>query len=398
MSTPTVVMETVCIVCMLLVTLTSGAPLYYIIVRLSPATSGNPLGAQFEQIHPSKMNPKWECKSGLTPITYPTDLSKHVQAKSMDLEVGSEVECLSLVVRVVEGEQVSLWEGDESHCDKGYITTTTELARTDEGVEMFFKLIPATPFSVYTSDPGQECAKQVFKYLAPPKLEFINHPALKCRVISKRVGQISCNMTIATSPDDVMALATSTTEIVVPTFVWKINVQTITCSCSCLIKHPYSATNSDRSVSLNFTSPRRMPPDFSEPDEFQKPERRLTTTPSDIVLLSVGVLSAMLLMTLISTIYLATTTRALRRKLKRARDCGMRHQGTPRPPPSIPRPPGDYSHVHRVSNTCHHYNTVSLQLSDYLAPSTGAPDMQPVYQKLKSLTTQSQDASSGTGI
>ena len=367
-------------------TLTSSTPHYYIIVRLLPSTADDPLSAQFKQIHSAEDSPEWECKSGLTPITYPSGSEEQVQAKSMDLVVGSEVECLSLVVRVLVGKEVSLWEGDVSSCEKGFMTTTTELSRTEDGIAMFFKLIPDTFFSVYTSDPGVDCAKQVFKYINSPKLAFENESILRCVVISNEVSHISCNMTISTSVDDVMALATSTTEIVVPTFVWKINVQTIICSCSCRIKEAYSASDTVRAVSLNFTDPTHFLSDVLQPDEFQLPEQQ-HLTPTNVILLSVGVLSALLLITIISTVYLAASARLLKRKLKRARECGSRHQGTSRPPPSssIPRPPGEYSHVHRVSNTCHHYNTVSLQLSDYLPP---AADMQPIYQKLTSLTTK----------
>ena len=368
------------ILCILSVTKRSlAAPRYFIVVRLSPDSFNRPLSAQFKQLHGTDQTPEWDCKSGVTPLTFPQSYGEQViNAKSMDVGVGSEVECLRLVVSVVAGKEVRLWQWETSSCGQNLQATTTELTRKKDGVSESFKLQPVTLFSVYSVQPSAECMNQSIKYVDPPKLrfKFLKTDHSKCSVLSNDLNVVTCNMTISAGSKGVVAMATGTTEINVPEFIWQMEAKTIKCSCTCGIKEEFSISRTVITTSLNYNN------SISEVDAEDVPYQEEQKIDLNLLLLILGVLSAMLLSSIVSTIFFFNLARSLRRKLDKAK---MKTPSQPKAPPSF-EPPVQYSRVHRITNECHHYNTVSLELTDCLGLEAGqcTGSDRPVYQKLRS--------------
>ncbi|KAL5258182.1 hypothetical protein ACHWQZ_G012970 [Mnemiopsis leidyi] len=355
----------------------SASP-YYIIVRLPANSLTGPLSAQFQQIHNADLTPQWNCKSGVTPLTFPQGEQNVINAKSMDMEVGSVVECLGLVVKVTVGRDVRLWLGEASKCGQSLQATTTELTRTNKGVSELFSLKPVTLFSVYSVEPTSECAEQSIKYVDPPKLtfKFLEAAESKCSVISNDLHVVTCNMTLTAGSKGIVAMATGTTEINVPEFIWEMDASTIKCTCTCGIKENYSISRNVITTSIIYNNSISQ----VEPVEETSSQEH---HPVDInlLLLILGVLSAMLLSSVVSTIFFFNLARTLKRKLNKAK----RPSVPPKAPPSF-EPPVQYSRVHRITNECHHYNTVSLELTDCLGLESGqcTGSDRPVYQKLRS--------------
>ena len=357
-------------------------PPYFIIVRLPSDSYNDPLSAQFQQLFSSDHHPapEWKCKSGLTPITFPHG-EQVTNAKSMDLEVGSVVECLGLVVTVVAGREVRLWRGEATQCGQSHQATTHELTRTTNKVSETFKLLPETEFSVYSAEPTADCITQSINYVDPPKLvfRFQKSESSKCSVVSNDLSVVKCNMTISAGSKGTVAMATGTTEINVPDFIWQMDAKTIRCSCTCGIKTEFSTSSSVITTSINYNN---SVSDEEEAEEgsYQEEEEKIDL---NLLLLILGVLSAMLLSSISSTVFFFNLARSLKRKLNKAKK-------NPFPPPAPPsfQPPVQYSRVHRITNECHHYNTVSLELSNCLGLDAGKGSTtgsdRPVYQKLRS--------------
>ena len=354
-----------------------SAPPYYIIVRLPADSLDGPLSAQFQQIHNSDLTPQWNCKSGVTPLTFPHE--EHViNAKSMDMEVGSVVECLGLVVKVTVGRDVRLWLGEASECGQSLQATTRELTRTSKGVSELFRLKPETMFSVYSVEPTAECAEQSIKYVDPPKLifKFLESAESKCSVVSNDLHVVTCNMTLTAGAKGIVAMATGTTEINVPEFIWQMEAKTIKCSCTCGIKEQFSISKNVITTSINYNN------SITEVEQVEeKSPTEHHAVDLNLLLLILGVLSAMLLSSVVSTVFFFNLARSLKRKLNKAKKPLV----PPKAPPSF-EPPVQYSRVHRITNECHHYNTVSLELTDCLGLEAGqcTGSDRPVYQKLRS--------------
>ena len=353
------------------------APPYFIIVRLPSDSFNSPLSAQFKQLYDSDKNTEWNCKSGVTPLTFPQG-EKVMNAKSMDLEVGSVVDCLGLVVTVAAGREVRLWRGETSKCDQSLQATTTELTRTQNGVSESFILLPVTVFSVYSVQPSSDCIYQSIKYVDPPKLifKFIKTENSKCSVVSNDLSVVTCNMTISAGSKGIVAMATGTTEINVPEFIWQMDAKTIRCSCTCGIKDEFSTSSTVITTSINYNNSISDVEDV-EDGSYQEEQK----VDLNLLLLILGVLSAMLLSSIVSTIFFFNLARSLKRKLNKAK----KTPPSTKTPPSF-EPPVQYSRVHRITNECHHYNTVSLELRDCLGLEAGkcTGSDRPIYQKLRS--------------
>lgn len=392
---------------------------YFVIVRLPEPSAKTQLSAQFRLLYEEGpgYEPLWNCKDGLTPITY-NDTGRLVKAKNMDLTEDSRVECLGLVVRVVVGRHVKVWQGELSPCQEGFMTHTKQLERNPPGgsTSEIFELVPATEFSVFSVEPTEPCAKQNISYIPRPSLQF-HHSSddviTRCGVVlDSDLASITCNMTISTDSDDVVAMSAGATQISVPKLVRQIGYRVIFCRSECRIRSDIAG--SDRVVrhDINITY-HGGEGSVSNESEI---ETVVTANPIDpkLLLLILGILSGMLLLSLITTIFFFNLARSLKRRLQKTIDYPLCH-----PPPSSLRStsrhlhhspreyrthhscpthrhslhpggfsPPQYSRVHRITNECHHYNTVSLQLDSGRGDSVRSSerilrDLTPVYQKLR---------------
>ena len=209
----------------------------------------------------------------------------------------------------------------------------------------------------------------------------------ECRVQSPHLALLHCNMTI-TADQDVVASHAGTTRISVPGLVFLYNIRQLKCESECAIR---GGEESRRrmvkriSVIQDLTSPPDNQSLFNYDSE-SGPATRWRTLYRDLVIL----LSCLLLITVISSIYLMKLSASLKKKLRRKE----RIHG--KVPPSLPERTTEretdrygnepvrspmYSRINRIpsqchnkfplpadlwNNECHHYNTVSLQLSDCL--------------------------------
>ena len=230
---------------------------YWVILRVQNSTGLVPTSAQFREQHLATSTKEWNCRSGPNPITYLIEgVEQEFRAKSIDVVVevgGYVVECLGLHVRVVVGEVVPLWEGENEQCP-GYMSSTTELEWQDSEGKQFFQFRPATLFHVYASKPSEECATLEPLRVPLPQidLKFTNDTLMMCRVRSTRLDLLSCNMTVLGPKDEVIALAVGTKEVSVPGYIWNTDIEIITCSCECRIKRSYTATDPARKAKMDF--------------------------------------------------------------------------------------------------------------------------------------------------
>ncbi|KAL5261372.1 hypothetical protein ACHWQZ_G007164 [Mnemiopsis leidyi] len=376
---------------------------YWVILRVENSTNMAPTSAQFKQMQLANSSKEWECRSGANPITYPIEGKDMVmQAKSIDVEVGGYVvECLGLYVRVVVGQVVPLWEGEDEQCP-GFLSSTTELERQDsEGTQYFF-FRPATLFHVYTGRPSKECATLEPLRVPLPRidLKFTNDTLVKCRVLSSRLDLLTCNMTVSGPKEQIIALAVGSKEVNIPGFIWSTDIDTITCSCECRIIRDYVVTNPVRQAKMDFIWR------VNNSDKYNTDERKPETTyprhwnldqsgRESILdcknhLIVICGLSAILIAVTITTIFFAVRANNLRRRLNR-----LMAVRSYRPPPRRTPPKRDsakpfdcYNHLHHLSSECHHYNTVCLKVSELQKHVKPA-----VYQRLRFESNEPNDES-----
>jgi hypothetical protein len=314
------------------------------------------------------------------------------RAKSIDLEQRTELECLGFRVQVLESERVSVWYGDETPCS-GFLKTTDNLVHeVDANETIALKFIPNLLFDVYTQAPSDECARQETVLIRTPRVNFLfeNGTVSGCHVVSPQSSLLVCNMSIIVGEEDVVSMATGATFISIPKFVQTMSTSQIECTCECRISSnsSYSTTRKD---TLPFT-PKNLNETITT-----APELLSSKDNSQIILILVYVLACLFFVSTIMTIVFLHVSRRLHKRLHRvlgeqrkvlsgacshpASQCRMSQRITG----SATAPPrcfdGHYSTLHRIRNECHHYNTVSLRLSDCIELRKDTDD-KPVYQKL----------------
>lgn len=389
---------------------------YFIILRVKNTTSLEETSARFSREEQPNAKTEWECPSGPNPIIFE---DPHHQAKSIDLQNKEEVICLGLSLRVVESKEVAAWAGEEVKCP-GYFTTTTQLEISENNTTVQFKMMPERGFDVYLKDPTADCVRLEAVYVDPPKVSFTfrNKTVSGCHVITQHPDQITCNMTISTGDGEVLSAATGATQINVPQFIWRVELQTIECACECRISRN-SFKNSTRRDILGYALPNLpIEPATTSPEHFTSSPQR------ELFLILVIVLSSLLFFFTVTTFVFLHVSRTLKRKLKEeeavsshyssrpgsnyaatapghvpgncggsgypgsscatghpASKCRMKGGSSATVPPCFE---GHYSTLHGFRNECHHYNTVSLRLTDCLELSRSKGDSadKAVYQKL----------------
>ena len=363
-----------------------GVPHYYIVVRLSEDYP-QPISAQFKLEQPINSSRAWDCVSGLTPIVFPSGgHGRVVKAQSIDVSVGSVVECLGLNVRVLQSIPVARWEGDGSICP-GHITSTTQLERSDAATTEYFTLNPVTTFQVFSTEPDMTCSIEEVQLIPSPGLTFLhknNVPAL-CSVLSPHLDILRCNMTVSVPNNDVIAFSVGAHTIKIPLYGWHVGIRNVNCAYTCRIKGS-DVTRSGNIISRNTSAVPELAVYTAEdtsPTSARYPRRYI---------IIISVLAALLFMTTLTTIFLINMSRDLRRKLDRLSGRRCRVTGARRLLPGPPEPDLTYSRIHQITNACHHYNTVSLRLSDATAKDIEKSQTFPVYQKL----SLNNDEPSGT--
>jgi len=358
-----------------------SVPHYYIVVRLSDPAPLIPISAQFRLLQPSNSTRVWDCVSGLTPIEYALGEDKVVKAQSIDMSVGDVVECLGLSVRVVQSEHVPRWDGEDTTCP-GLLTSTSQLERSDSGTTEYFQLAPLTQFHVFISKPSDACVTEHVQIVPSPGLSFSykDNTVHSCLVKSKHLDLMSCNLTISTREGDIISLAVGTPRILIPRYILDVGVEELLCNSRCEILNSDTHVVREETIAYKNHSYTFLPPEL---------ETYHTPAPTDPIckdfIITICVVSFFLLLTTITTVFLLHLTRDLRRKLARATGRRSRITGMKRPPgtPDQLHPEVDYSRIHRITNECHHYNTLSLRLSDCGKESvTTKSQTFPVYQKL----------------
>ncbi|KAL5263004.1 hypothetical protein ACHWQZ_G008425 [Mnemiopsis leidyi] len=368
----------------------------YIVLRVDNITALSQTSALFERTEPINNTEIWNCKSGPNPVKFTNaDSITRTRAKSIDLEQRVELECLGIRVLVREKKRVSVWYGDESPCP-GFMQTTDNLVQEGENanITISFKFIPNLLFDVYNKAPTEDCAKQETVLIRTPRVNFVleNGTVSGCRVESPTAALLVCNMSIITGEGDVVSMATGATFISIPKFVQTMSTSRIDCTCECRISSntTYSTTRKD---TLPFT-----PRTHDNTSVTTAPAELLTNKGnSHIILILVYVLAFLFFVSTVMTIVFLHVSRRLHKRLHRvlgeqrkvlsgacshpASQCRMSQRVTG----SATAPPrcfdGHYSTLHRIRNECHHYNTVSLRLSDCIELRKDADD-KPVYQKL----------------
>ena len=416
---------------------TPPSPNYYIVLRVGNLSDLHDTSAQFKRVEKENSSLPWECHSGSNPIEFPEGPGQIAKAKSIDLVPGrGEVRCLGLSVQVVERVRVSAWEGEAPQCP-GYFTSTTQLDTGSRGnATVKFEIIPKTLFHVYDRPPTEKCAVQETAFIKPPRVAFgyRGGRVSDCAVTGEHRMLLDCNMTISTGDGtDEIATAAGATAIKVPGFIWVMQVKRIECRCECRIKD--NSSGQRRSDTLGYTV-------FSNYGEEGGLVASSTTSPnqlisgegSSVLLVLVYVLAFLLFLTTITTVIFLHVSRRLYRRLKAvghepqevksplpshristshspsfhrpsahhaptlhanhganttchaASRCRVnnsrRHLGASTSPACFTE--GHYSTLHGFRNECHHYNTVSLRLSDCfeLPGNKSESKEKPIYQKL----------------
>ena len=418
------------IVLSVLLPLVTAVQKYYIILRVDNTTSLEKTSATFSREKPPNITLPWDCPSGHNPITYE---EHNFQARSIDLQNKAEIECLGLSLRVVESMVVAAWSGEEVKCP-GYFTTTTQLERNDSVTIVEFKIMPEREFDVYTKTPTEECVRLDPVFVDHPQVTFTftNDTVSGCHVVTQQPEQITCNMTISTGDGEVLSTATGATRINVPQFIWRVDVGIIECKCECKISKN-SFKNTTRRDRLRYTLPAApVHPATTAPEHYTSSPQR------EVFLILVIVLSSLLFFFTITTFVFLHISRTLQRKLKEeeavsshyssrpgsncaaaaghvpgncggsgypgsscatghpANKCRMKGGGSATVPPCFE---GHYSTLHGFRNECHHYNTVSLRLTDCLELSRSKGDSgdKAVYQKLN-YHTETENYSTATSV
>lgn len=363
---------------------------HFIVLRVSNLTALSQTSAVFELTEPKDQIKAWNCKSGQNPVMFKNDKFA-TRAKSIDLEQRVALECLGFVVTVMESERVSVWYGEETPCP-GYMTTTDNHEVEEPNKTISFKFMPNLPFDVYEEHPTAECARQEVVLIQTPKVKFKfeNETVSGCFVETPRSSLLVCNMSIITGEGDTVSIAMGATYIPIPRFVQTMETSQIECVCECQISSnsSYSTTRRD---SLGFV------PYASNLTVTTAPELLTSKGNSQIILILVYVLAFLFFISTIMTIVFLHVSRRLHKRLHRvlgeqrkvlngacghpASQCRMsqRVNGSATAPPHCFDT--HYSTLHRIRNECHHYNTVSLRLSDCIELRKETDD-KPVYQKL----------------
>ena len=364
---------------------------HFIVLRADNITSLSQTSALFELTEPINNTQPWNCKSGQNPVMFKNDVLA-TRAKSIDLEQRVELECLGFSVLVMESERVSVWYGDETPC-QGFMMTTDNLLVDDSNTTISFKFVPNLLFDVYEEEPTDECARQETMLIRTPRVAFTfeNDTVSACHVESPRSTLLVCNMSIITGEGDVVSMATGATYISIPKFVQKMSMTQIECACECRISSNNSFSTTRKDI-LGFT-----PKALNETVTTAPSELLTSKGNSHIILILVYVLAFLFFVSTIMTIVFLHVSRRLHKRLHRvlgeqrkvlsgacghpASQCRMsqRVTGSATAPPNCYD--GHYSTLHRIRNECHHYNTVSLRLSDCIELRKDA-DEKPVYQKL----------------
>eukprot|EP00116_Pleurobrachia_bachei_P004897 sb/3465159/ len=385
---------------LLFLTVHSDSSLYYVILRLP--NDPQQYSAQFKQIQLTDTPVPWSCQSGNNPITY-IDNALPITARSIDIEEGRDATCLGVVVRVVRATQYWLWRGEDGQCP-GFMTSTTSLRQTDSLTRVEMMIKPLTEFQVYTTPPSEECASRQPTHLNPPTVSFSRNGSIpvSCAVVTERPDLLSCNISIlAGTTNEAIAVATRAKTILVPQFVKKSRLRSVTCQYTCRIREDLesSGTVVGDMVEFNLSSP----PDLPSPSTPELTQRSSTTAVRDTqwLVILLYILAVLLLISIITTAVLCHISRALRRRLRH-------HTRYTKPPPPPLEPvalrkqhqqmqwgntaPAGYnlSHYSTLNDTynrtgcnqCTHYNTVSLRLSESFQGGEGGDDGRAIYQKL----------------
>lgn len=374
-------------------------PHHYIVLRVANLTNLWTTSAVFELTEPKNETRPWDCESGPNPISYnSTRPSYATRAKSIDLERRTKVKCLGFTVLLVEKRWVSTWIGDQPKCQglEGSTSNYEVPAAKEADINLVFKFIPKLEFDVYNEEPSAECAKHDIVLVQPPRVSFTftNGTLSGCEVISFQADLLYCNMSISMDNGDVVSMATGATKVYIPQFVTKIPVLQIECKCQCNIKSNETSSGARTdSVVYNGAIHQQNETITTEPSLLSSDDN------SAVILILVYVLAFLFVVSTIMTIVFLHVSRRLHKRLHKvlgdqrtvltetacghpASRCRLRE---PRAASSATAPPacyeGHYSTLHRFRNECHHYNTVSLRLSDCIELGRKVEE-KPIYQKL----------------
>jgi len=345
-------------------------PRYYVVLRVPEPTQLEQLSAQFKLLQPVNSSTGWDCASGPNPIVYPAGAGHEMRAKSIDVGVGSVVECLGLQLRVVVVERATVWEGEGRECG-GFLTSTTELERSEGNTTQYFQLTPTRSFHVYSTVPSGTCAPRALQYVESPDLGFsyLNNIPTTCNVLSTQLDELSCNMTITSRDDDVIATAIEATRVHIPRFIWNLKLNTVICSSVCELRDNSDTNSVPKHNSLRYNTPENPNP---TPEPFSSVERPGGPENCSIYIIVTCVMTALLFISTVTAIFFMNLSRDLNRRLGRL---GAR-------PPAPSFHPDIYRDVGSIRNECHHYNTVSLRLAECVEVGRTQTYERPVYQKL----------------
>eukprot|EP00116_Pleurobrachia_bachei_P002740 sb/3463002/ len=255
----------------------------------------------------------WDCPSAVHPITYPLGNGETTKAASLEMEVGGVVDCLGLGVRVVEKLTVERWKGEGSPCQQRS-NEMTELEINSYRSTISFTFVPNVPFRVYFTEPTPECVTMDTVFVDRPELEFsypINNISLlpnDCHV-NGWVPGMDCNMTVRVS-NQVVSTGTRVTSLSIPDLIWGFgNLTNVTCHSMCSLSTSTTLEN-QLSIDVSGASPamaKIISRDF------------MNTTgmvdPCQSYLISLSLLIAAFLVTLLSTLFLFFVSRNLNSRL-----------------------------------------------------------------------------------
>lgn len=385
-------------------------PTKYVILRVKDPATFQTTSAQFKLRQSANMPEEaWNCMDGPNPISYTVNRTMRMRARSIDVKVGKSVECLGIRVSAVVGRLIPVWQGDAIHCP-GLLTTSSDLEEKTYSTTIYFEFKPATQFQVYSSEPSAECASLEYQNVEHPriKLRSVGRVLTSCSVVGEQLHLLSCNMTV-TAGRDLIAVAEDRKDIQVPGFIWKTDLNLITCKCECRIKGMREAAT--RTASANFTRSDVGNQEYSinngDNDEDGYPSFSASNTPkrptdstNDKLLAVILSLSIMVVMMIIVSIFLFVTTRDLRIRLKKVRQDtiaaagGYSFRNVSKLPHYATAPPGGrmdtgrmesdiYSSLHCSHNDCRFYNHTNVKLPDFhLRPATYERPQIPLYHKI----------------
>ena len=304
----------------------------------------------------------WDCPSAVHPITYPLGNGETTKAVSLEMGVGGQVDCLGLGVRVVERRTVERWKGEVGACEQRS-NELRDLEINSYRSTISFTFVPNAPFRVYFTEPSPECLTTETVFVDRPHLEFSHPhhntslPPSSCHV-DGWTPAMACNMSLRVSPGHhLFSVGTRVTSLPIPELIWSFaNITNVTCHSACSLSS--TSTTLENTVSVDVRERVGGPAmakiisrDFMNSDELD---------PCQSYLISLSLLIAAFLVTLLSTLFLFFVSRNLNSRLNnknKAFGMPQRRKARTTMYSQVEAPP--------VTTFCRHYDTASsLRISD----------------------------------